>query len=477
MGRRPANVPQETPGALKSLQDLPRAVKKGEARPLYTLYGDETYLLERLQKELLDALLPKGAMRDFNLDSLDGDVTTPEEITALAETMPMGADRRVIVVKDPSFLGQKKEPTAVERLQQSSDARDAGNLSRALYLLFRALDINPAPLTSPETQSKIAELKESAPSELLQYLDDAPALFESVSLPESPPGNESDRFFEWAERGLPATTVIVLVQHGALTQKRLLTRLEGLGVLANVDTLKAQTRGGRDPVDLFIDKQLKDAGKRMDGDALRLFRERTKDDLQTVVDELEKALAYVGDREAIRVSDVVAAVSDGSTSTVFNLTDAISARNLSGALACLHSVLEQGEPALRVHALFVRQVRLMAQARLLQDEGHITGFQRNMPYQTFMNLVYRKWDDSAMAKLPENKALNVLKQAPYAAYLAFRQSANFTLPELLRGYDLLLAADERLKSGGANESAILQETVIQLVVGERKWSAIGGRAS
>ena len=170
-----------------------------------------------------------------------------------------------------------------------------------------------------------------------------------------------------------------------------------------------------------------------------------------------------GGVERIAVEDVRAAVSDGSGFSVFDLTDAIAEGNSPRALMSLHSVLGQGEPPLKVHALLVRQVRMMTQAALLQDQGAIATFKRGMPYRAFMNTVHGKWEDDAPDMLPRAAALNLLKQKPYAMYKALVQASRFTAPQLIEAYQQLMTAEEKMKSGLGADGLTLEDTVTQLL--------------
>jgi DNA polymerase III delta subunit len=465
-GRR-RDSSEDAPGFLRNVQDIPKRIKSGDVATVYALWGEETYLLERLLDDIVGALMADaGAMRDLNLDTLDGSAASAAEVITLAETMPMGSPRRVVIVKNPSFLTTSGEPDAAQRLRQSYDAHESGNHDRALHLLFRALDIAPVALDGPEATDALAKLRatavESAP-DLVAYVDDAPTAFIQVSLPEGAGGGtDQDRFLGWVKDGPPESVSVVLHVQGVVP-RRVMRSLGDAVVLADVDTLKARSVGGRDAVDAFIAKQMKSAKRTLDADANQELRTRTHDDLQAVVDEIEKLLAYVGDRERIAVEDVRAAVSDGSGFSVFDLTDAIAEGNSPRALMSLHSVLGQGEPPLKVHALLVRQVRMMTQAALLQDQGAIATFKRGMPYRAFMNTVHGKWEDDAPDMLPRAATLNLLKQKPYAMYKTLVQASRFTTPKLIEAYQQLMAAEENMKSGLGADGLTLEDTVTQLL--------------
>lgn len=79
-------------------EEFSQELQKGAVGPLYCLYGEEPYLVERAVKRLLDLALPPEG-RDFNLALFYGKECKGEEVADAVQTFPMFADRRVVVVK------------------------------------------------------------------------------------------------------------------------------------------------------------------------------------------------------------------------------------------------------------------------------------------------------------------------------------------------------------------------------------------
>lgn len=88
-------------------------MEKGEIAPLYYFHGDEPYLTERAVKRLLD-LTVSADSRDFNMDIFYGKECRGDEIAAAAQTLPMFADRRVVLVRRSGELSA----AALERLTE-----------------------------------------------------------------------------------------------------------------------------------------------------------------------------------------------------------------------------------------------------------------------------------------------------------------------------------------------------------------------
>ena len=249
-------------GSLRNLQDLSKAVKNGEISSLYIIYGSDRYLLDRLHDSLAAVLqADAGAMASFNFDSLDGSVVTFQELASMVDTAPMGGGRRIVSVKNLGFLSSGAQPTRMERVDQAEKALSLGNETRALSLLFKALQMDPAPLDSSAVQNKLETLRGEAAQQqpdLLPFLEAAPARFQETPIPDASADNDQDRFFEWLQRERSSSTLILRFE--SPPTKTILTRLGKSGTLANVDTLRSQKRGGKDSVTLFIESRLKKRG-------------------------------------------------------------------------------------------------------------------------------------------------------------------------------------------------------------------------
>ena len=82
-----------------NLDALFRGLAKGEIAPVYYLHGPEEILKDEAVRAILDRALDPG-FRDFNLDQRTAAQLDPDDLFALCTTLPMMADRRVVVLRD-----------------------------------------------------------------------------------------------------------------------------------------------------------------------------------------------------------------------------------------------------------------------------------------------------------------------------------------------------------------------------------------
>lgn len=89
-----------------SKQDLHRALKQGDIKPLYLLFGEETYLRDLAARAIANASLENTGLREFNEDRISLAKTDLRHAIAAAEQLPMMSIRRVVEVRDFSKLGE-----------------------------------------------------------------------------------------------------------------------------------------------------------------------------------------------------------------------------------------------------------------------------------------------------------------------------------------------------------------------------------
>lgn len=78
---------------------LLRSLNKGDLAPVYYFHGPEDVLKDEAVRSILDLALEPG-MRDFNLDQRSASQLEAEEIHTLCNTLPMMAQRRVVVLRE-----------------------------------------------------------------------------------------------------------------------------------------------------------------------------------------------------------------------------------------------------------------------------------------------------------------------------------------------------------------------------------------
>jgi DNA polymerase-3 subunit delta len=87
----------------------------GKPAPVYVLSSEQPLLLERAVSAIRDATVPP-AMRGFNYDIIEASRATASRILATAQTLPMMAQRRMVLVRDIASMQAAELNKLVEYL-------------------------------------------------------------------------------------------------------------------------------------------------------------------------------------------------------------------------------------------------------------------------------------------------------------------------------------------------------------------------
>jgi DNA polymerase-3 subunit delta len=91
-----------------SFSDLQQKIKGKKFSPFYLLYGTENYLINQII-ELLGNNALNGEDKSFNFSTYDMEEQPLDLAIEDAETLPFFGERRVVVIKNPTFLATVKD--------------------------------------------------------------------------------------------------------------------------------------------------------------------------------------------------------------------------------------------------------------------------------------------------------------------------------------------------------------------------------
>lgn len=139
-------------------EQLETAFRNDNFKPLYFLFGEETFLIDELQRMLVEGALTP-AQHAFNLDVVYGAEAEAGAVLSLCAGYPAGAERRVVIVRDFDKLrgnrafkeyAERPNPHAVVLLACASKPNLSAHPYRALrehaaWGHFKALYDNEVP--------------------------------------------------------------------------------------------------------------------------------------------------------------------------------------------------------------------------------------------------------------------------------------------------------------------------------------------
>ncbi len=96
-------------------------------------------------------------------------------------------------------------------------------------------------------------------------------------------------------------------------------------------------------IEKWLQSELRKLNIRANRDAISLFASKIEADYYTAYNELQKILIYIGKSSTIKVEDIQTCMKDNRANTIFELQNALGARNIKVSLQVLIKLLESEE--------------------------------------------------------------------------------------------------------------------------------------
>lgn len=90
---------------MDEVKEIVEEIRKGQARPIYFLMGDEPYYIDRIADFIGDTVLTE-AEKGFNQVILYGKEVSVDDVLSQAKRYPMMADRQVVIVREAQHLSR-----------------------------------------------------------------------------------------------------------------------------------------------------------------------------------------------------------------------------------------------------------------------------------------------------------------------------------------------------------------------------------
>ena len=176
-------------------------------------------------------------------------------------------------------------------------------------------------------------------------------------------------------------------------------------------------------------------GLRIDDPGIALMANASGRDLYTVKHELDKLATYLAPSTHAALTDVQALLAGESSESVFEIFNAMGRRDSASALLVMRTVLEAGEPPLRLLALLTTQFRQLWKVKSLAQNA---GGKRLAP--------------DALAK--------TAGLSPFRVRSLLAQVNQFSATDLRSAFARIAEADSRLKGFGGQAPVIVLEALV-----------------
>lgn len=258
------------------------------------------------------------------------------------------------------------------------------------------------------------------------------------------------------EAGLPSGVSLIL-SGSEIDKRRAFAKLLGkVATLEILDLPDPSSKNWQQEVQTIVRDRAKSVGFRFEPEALEAFVLFTGESTYQLHSEVEKLALYIAPRKAATLEDVEAVTARTRAGVIFEISDALAARNLPRTLELIDQQLRKGESAIAILlAAIVPRVRNLLLARDLAEQHSLPS--RAYPsFETALN----RLPQSATAHLPRKKDGGI---SAYPIYLALEPSRRFSLQELRDGFQDCLVANRRLVTTQMDPRTVLFQLVTRLL--------------
>lgn len=163
---------------------------------------------------------------------------------------------------------------------------------------------------------------------------------------------------------VPESTCFVFVEEEVDKRSKLFKAASRAGSAVEFETPK------EDMLIRWILGRIQREGKKITQSVMQLFLSKTGSDMENIDKELEKLICYTLDKTEISAADVEAICTGQTENKIFEMIDAISAKNQKKALDLYYDLLALKEAPMRILFLIARQFQNLLLIKSMSAKGY-----------------------------------------------------------------------------------------------------------
>lgn len=175
--------------------------------------------------------------------------------------------------------------------------------------------------------------------------------------------NSCDDLAEYMNQ-VPESTCFVFVEEEVDKRSKLFKAASRAGSAVEFETPK------EDMLVRWILGRIQREGKKITQSVMQLFLSKTGSDMENIDKELEKLICYTLDKTEIAAADVEAICTGQTENKIFEMIDAISAKNQKKALDLYYDLLALKEAPMRILFLIARQFQNLLLIKSMSAKGY-----------------------------------------------------------------------------------------------------------
>jgi DNA polymerase-3 subunit delta len=269
--------------------------------------------------------------------------------------------------------------------------------------------------------------------------------------------NAFESLLDVLEQGLPLDVHFILSTSSIDKRRSAYKRLTKLANTQTFDKPDTTKPGWEGPVLMQAQAKARELGLTFESGALELLVQMAGDDTRQLENEMEKIDLYLGERRRAGLQTVRGLVSVSRAGVIWEVGNAIGARDLKRALELVNLLLFQGQNAIGILlGAIVPKVRSLVLVKDLLSRHKLN----TNSYSSF-TVSLEALPTNATAHLPRKKdgtGFNV-----YPLFLSINEAQRFKLDELHEGLKACLDANAKLVTTQLDERLVLERLLVGLL--------------
>jgi DNA polymerase III subunit delta len=467
--------------------------KSGEFAQVYLIYGQELLYKNSLEA-LVRALIPES-QRSLGYEPVEGTNENIKEAIERSNTYSLLSGTKVVAICDSKiFYSKQDQDKLFEKAKQAYDSDDTKKAATYFLSLLDVLNLSYDDV-SKENRTQTLKLDIDRPGDD-QWIDKIVTFCIENKLAIASQEDNADILQRAVEKGFPKGNHLIITTDMADKRRKLFKTIREQGMIIDCSVPTGDRRADRMAQEEILSERMNEilgqSGKKMDKNAYMALNEMTGFDLRTFSNNLQKLISYAGDRKNITADDVKSVLKRTKKDPIYDLTNAVSERDLEKSFFFMDTLLSDNLHPLQVLAAITNQIRRLLLVKDFVESPRGREWHGGVPFHEFKSRIMpaiqaydadlqeklETWDrmlskhtekDHQPAKTRSKKKnarpvtdLVIAKNPknPYPVYQMLLKSERFTTDELIAILEVLGQTDLSLKSTRQNPRLLLEKLIL-----------------
>jgi DNA polymerase III subunit delta len=466
---------------------------KIENFPQVILIHGEEFLYKSALDKIVDLLLPESS-KTLNFDPLDGNSENIPKAIERVNTYSLIPGKKIVALRDAGVFYTKEDKWGLFQKAKIEAENNEMKKASAYFIKFLSnLDLNFSDIIGENRSERLGV----DPNEDLRWMDHVLEYCQSKSMSvtkESLDGVEI--LIRAIEKGFPKDHYLAITTDMARKTHRLYKSIKEYGWIIDCTVPKGEKRADKIQQELVLNERMRSIlskrGKSIEKEAYHAMLEMIGFDIRTFVNELEKLVNYVGERETITFTDVKELLKRSRQDPIFEFTNAITDRDMESSLFLLESLLSAGMHPLQLLTAMANQIRKVINVKGFVENPLGTVWRKSATYNYFQKNVMSSvteydhllrnrladWEAgleeqkakgkkrSAKTKAGDSSDLFIMKNPknPYPTYQLLKKSDHFSMVDLKAALNAIKDGDMVMKTTAQNPKRVLEDVVFKICV-------------